>query len=83
MVEDQYPHHHLDLRLPFRQEDMITDEAQGQQLPEVRRVEVNPEELAQYTTEHQFNGLAVDLMIECGSWVCIAACLLCNCKSPD
>ncbi|WP_423370154.1 DUF5677 domain-containing protein [Burkholderia sp. LMG 32019] len=48
----------------------------GQALPEVKRVEVTPESLSKLSDEQDFVGLSVELMIECGSWTCIAASLL-------
>jgi Family of unknown function (DUF5677) len=54
----------------------MTDEHDSQELPAVERVEVSEEALAEFTTEDDFNGIAVRLMVEYGSWVCIAASLL-------
>src|SRR5262245_4864704 len=54
----------------------MTDEHDTQELPIAERVEVSEEALAEFTSEDDFNGIAVSLMIEYGSWVCIAAGLL-------
>lgn len=54
----------------------MTDEHDTQELPVVERVEVSEEALAEFSSEHDFNGIAVSLMVEYGSWVCIAASLL-------
>lgn len=45
----------------------------GQWLPNIERVNVSTEEIAGYTREDQFNELSANLMIECGSWTCVAA----------
>lgn len=42
----------------------------------IERVVVNLEEIAKFTKEDQFTGLAVSLMIETGSYVCVAACTM-------
>ncbi|PRG11815.1 hypothetical protein C6Q21_08515 [Burkholderia multivorans] len=47
-----------------------------QTLPHIKRVEVSPEELTKFADEEDFTGLSVDLMIEQGSWTCLAASLL-------
>lgn len=48
----------------------------AKEIPRIRRVEVSPKELAKFTDEEDFTGLSVDLMIEQGSWTCLAASLL-------
>jgi hypothetical protein len=45
-------------------------------IPSVKRVEVYPEVIAKFTDEEDFTKLSVDLMIEQGSWTCIAASIL-------
>lgn len=54
----------------------MTDEHEQQEIPAVKRADVSEEILAEFNSEHDFNGIAVSLMIEYGSWVCIAASLL-------
>jgi hypothetical protein len=54
----------------------MIDEHGTQEVPLVERVEVSEGALAEFTGEHDFNGIAVSLMVEYGSWVCIAASLL-------
>lgn len=54
----------------------MTHESDTQTLPAVERVQASEEILAGFTSEHDFNGIAVSLMVEYGSWVCIAASLL-------
>lgn len=49
---------------------------EGQTLPHIERVEVSPEEIVKFTDEEDFTKLSVDLMIEQGSWTCLAASLL-------
>ena len=46
------------------------------EVPCVTRVEVDPEEVRAFANEHAFTGLAVDLLIEAGSCVCVAANIL-------
>lgn len=46
------------------------------EIPDVTRVEVDPESVRAFNDEHAFTGLAVDLLIEVGSYVCIAASIL-------
>ena len=45
-------------------------------VPSVNRVEVAPEKVRAFADEHEFTGLAVKLLIEAGSYVCIAATIL-------
>lgn len=45
-------------------------------LPKIERVAVDAEELAHFSHEEDFTELAVRLMIETGSWVCVAACTM-------
>jgi hypothetical protein len=54
----------------------MTHDHDTQELPVVERVEVSEGALAEFTSEHDFNGIAVRLMVEYGSWVCITASLL-------
>ncbi|QGS29701.1 DUF5677 domain-containing protein [Cupriavidus metallidurans] len=54
----------------------MSEQAEGQEIPDIKRVEVSPEELAKFTDEEDFTGLSVDLMIEQGSWTCLTASLL-------
>lgn len=54
----------------------MREKDEGQVLPEIQRVEVSSEKLAEFTSEEEFTGLSVDLMIEQGSWTCVAASLL-------
>lgn len=46
------------------------------EVPSVARAEVNPEEVRAFSDEHAFTGLAVELLIEAGSYVCVAANIL-------
>ncbi|MCL1620168.1 DUF5677 domain-containing protein [Ralstonia pseudosolanacearum] len=54
----------------------MSEQDEGQEIPDIKRVEVSPEELANFTDEEDFTGLSVDLMIEQGSWTCLTASLL-------
>jgi hypothetical protein len=54
----------------------MSEADEGQTLPEIKRVEVTPEVLSKFSDEQDFVGLSVDLMIEYGSWMCVAASLL-------
>lgn len=54
----------------------MIDEHDTQELPVVKRVEVTEQALTKFANEDDFNGIAVSLMVEYGSWVCIAASLL-------
>ncbi len=45
-------------------------------LPDIERVEIDIEALARITNEEDFTEVAVSLMIETGSWTCIAACAM-------
>jgi hypothetical protein len=45
-------------------------------LPEVKRVEVDLDKIAAFTTEGQFTSLAVSLMVEVASYSCVAAATL-------
>jgi uncharacterized protein DUF5677 len=42
----------------------------------IERVEVDLDQLAEYASEEDFTGLAVELLVEVNSYVCVAACLL-------
>ena len=44
--------------------------------PAVERVEVDPDKIAAFTTEEEFTGLAVSLMVEVASYSCVAAATL-------
>lgn len=46
------------------------------EVPDVTRVEVAPDTVRAFTDEHAFTGLAVELLIEAGSYVCVAASIL-------
>jgi hypothetical protein len=46
------------------------------ELPAVTRVEVAPDTIRAFADEHAFTGLAIELLIEAGSYVCIAASIL-------
>jgi hypothetical protein len=41
-------------------------------LPKIKRTQVNPDTIKKFTFEDEFVGLSVDLLIETGSWICIA-----------
>lgn len=45
-------------------------------LSDIKRVAIDPDEIGKFTSEQQFMKLAVDLMVETGSYVCVAACTL-------
>lgn len=45
-------------------------------LPDIERVAVDAEELAKFSHEDGFTELAVRLMVETSSWVCVAACTM-------
>lgn len=45
-------------------------------VPTVTRVEVDPAEVQAFEDEHAYTGLAVELLIEAGAYVCIAASIL-------
>ena len=42
----------------------------------IPRTDVSEEAMRAFRSEHEFTGLAVDLLIEFGSWVCLAASVL-------
>src|ERR1035437_45260 len=44
--------------------------------PKIDRIDVVPATVAAFKTEDDFTGLAVSLMVEVGSYTCIAACTL-------
>lgn len=46
------------------------------EVPSVDRVEVDPAKVRAFDDEHAFIGLAVDLLVEAGSHVCVAASIL-------
>jgi hypothetical protein len=46
------------------------------EVPAVTRVEVKPDTIRAFADEHAFTGLAVELLIEAGSYVCIAASIM-------
>ena len=46
------------------------------EVPTVTRVEVAPDTIREFVDEHAFTSLAVELLIEAGSYVCIAASFL-------
>ena len=46
------------------------------EIPQVKKTELDIEAISKFASEHDFVGVAVDLMIEAGSHVCIAACAL-------
>ncbi|MBY3179306.1 hypothetical protein HFO27_32700 [Rhizobium leguminosarum] len=43
-------------------------------MPEISKVAVDPAVMAEFTSEQDFMSLAVDLAIETGQYVCVAAC---------
>ncbi|PDT64753.1 hypothetical protein CO683_36450 [Bradyrhizobium ottawaense] len=45
----------------------------GHTVPEIERIEVDLDRIAQFNTESDFTGLAVSLMVETASYCCIAA----------
>jgi hypothetical protein len=45
-------------------------------IPDIKRVQVDLNTLRDFKDEEDFNGLGVDLLIEVGSFTCLAACLL-------
>lgn len=45
----------------------------AENLPEIERVEVHSEEMSKFKNEDDFTGLAVSLLVETGSYVCVAA----------
>lgn len=44
--------------------------------PSVTRTEISTDEIQAFSDEHAYTGLAVELLIEAGSYICIAACIL-------
>lgn len=46
------------------------------EIPTVNRVEIDSEKIREFSKEHEFTGLAVELLIEAGSYVCIGASIL-------
>lgn len=46
------------------------------EVPTVTRGEVEPDTIREFADEHAFTGLAVELLIEAGSYVCITASIL-------
>lgn len=46
------------------------------EVPTVKRVEVAPEHVRAFDNEHAYTGLAVELLVEAGSYTCIAASIL-------
>ncbi len=45
----------------------------AENLPDIKKTKVDADEMTAFEREDDFTGLAVDLMIETGSWVCVAA----------
>ena len=45
-------------------------------IPEIRRVEIDENHVRQFESEEDFTGLAVDILVEVGSFVCVAGSLL-------
>lgn len=45
-------------------------------IPSVKRVEVDPEKVRAFDDEDDYTGLGVDLLVEVGSYVCVAASIL-------
>jgi len=45
-------------------------------IPDIKHVQVDDNTLREFKNEEEFNGLGVDLLIEVGSYTCLAACLL-------
>jgi hypothetical protein len=52
------------------------DEPSLSSLPEIERVAVDPEEIAKFNSESEFVKLAVNLMVETTSYVCVGACTM-------
>jgi hypothetical protein len=52
------------------------EELSSSSLAEIERVVVDPDEIAKFHNEDEFTGLAVRLMVETGSYVCVAACTM-------
>lgn len=50
-------------------------------MPNIERTPVDPEQLAAFSRESQFMRLAMDLLIEVGSWTCFAASVMGTSKS--
>ena len=46
------------------------------ELREIEPVQVNPDKLTLLKSEEDFTAIAVDLLVELGSYVCVAACIL-------
>lgn len=54
----------------------------GCYLPDVNKTKIDVHEIKQFTSEHDFTGLSLDLLIEVGSYVCIAGNIFpCDSKS--
>lgn len=53
----------------------MSEQDESQNIPHIKRVEVS-QKIAKFTHEEDFTKLSVDLMIEQGSWTCLAASLL-------
>ena len=57
-------------------EKILVKELSPSNLPEIERVAVDIEEISKFTQEDEFTELAVRLMIETASYVCVAACTM-------
>lgn len=49
---------------------------EAQEMPEIKRVDIDFAAVDEYSSEEDFMKLAVDLLVEAGQYVCVAACLL-------
>lgn len=52
------------------------DDEKASPFPVIDRVDVSPERIASFKSERDYVGLGLDLMIEAGSYITIAACIL-------
>jgi hypothetical protein len=57
----------------IKEHEMYADIAQ--ELNNIERTQVTPELLAALTSEDGFNGIGVELLVETGCYVCVAACI--------
>ncbi len=56
--------------------DAVISAASQHAIPEIERVDVSSERLSRFRNEHDYVGLAVELMVEAGSYVTVAASIL-------
>lgn len=53
--------------------DIMRDEnSSGERFPQIQRTDINEEQVRRFETEGEFMGLCVSLLIEAGSYVCLA-----------